>query len=241
MLVKYLGDSISINGITYTVGMWVKAVGSLYEGLEGYIKEIRAGEDAATASDVPDIHCFFEYPKSDLLRAKIEERFSTLYGTPKVLEELRLDEVVMAADMVYPVNAVNAYHITAVGNADPQVIQSILGRLGLSDIQVQQSMTLDAYLQTLTPNAVPGLADEVSNWIHYWGNGGGDYSTEEMIRSTCLQYGDSVSARELAQAVYDSIADYCKSPYEALTLLQEMFNEAIDDAQKKVCDARAVC
>lgn len=118
MLVNCLGDSVSINGITYTVGMWVKAVGSLYEGLEGYIKEIRTGKDVSTASKGPDIHCFFEYPTDPTIRADVENRFSTLYGTPKVLEELGLDEVIMSADMIFPAYLATVFNISGVGNID---------------------------------------------------------------------------------------------------------------------------
>lgn len=67
-------------------------------GLEGVIIEIRTGEDKETDNPTPDIHCSFEYPDSEEMVKKLEEHFSSLYGSPQKLDAIALDEVIMAPD-----------------------------------------------------------------------------------------------------------------------------------------------
>ncbi len=101
MIKNKKGESFKYKGRTFTVGDVVYANDqSDYEGLFGYIKEIRTGADKDTENDTPDIYCEFIAPIIPCYIAKIEERFSKLYATPKKLEELALDEVIMAPDML---------------------------------------------------------------------------------------------------------------------------------------------
>lgn len=49
-----------------------------------------------------DIYCSFEPPALPMRRSALEQVFSTLYNEPKQLDELGLDYVIMAPDMIMP-------------------------------------------------------------------------------------------------------------------------------------------
>lgn len=117
------------------------------------------------------------------------------------------------------------YAITALGTAKVEDINAALAALGLKDIIVKEHETLEDYLSTLSEKPVKGLADEVSNWFRSWGNGGGDYSTETCARNAC----NSDIPRELAESIYSEIADYSKTAFEALELIQDAISESLDE------------
>ena len=81
-------------------GMRVRAVDDDYEGLVGLVVDIRDGEDKETENETPDIYVDFDIPESAEEVAALERRFSALYGEPKKVEELPLDLVIMAPDML---------------------------------------------------------------------------------------------------------------------------------------------
>lgn len=96
------GETFEYEGKTFAIGDIVYANDrSAYEGLCGRIKEIRTDADKDTDNDTPDIYCAFFTPLIPFYAEKIEERFSKLYGEPKKLEDLALDEVIMAPDMLW--------------------------------------------------------------------------------------------------------------------------------------------
>lgn len=117
------------------------------------------------------------------------------------------------------------YAITALGTAKAEDINAALAALGLKDIIVKEHETLEDYLSALSEKPVKGLADEVSNWFRSWGNGGGDYSTETCARNAC----NSDIPRELAESIYGEIADYSKTAFEALELIQDAISESLDE------------
>lgn len=101
MIKDKTGETFEYEGRIFRVGDWVYAnEGSDYEGLFGHIKEIRTGEDKDTENETADIYCEFMPPIIPAFIEKIEERFSKLYGEPKKLEDLALDEVIMAPEML---------------------------------------------------------------------------------------------------------------------------------------------
>ena len=101
MIINQEGMRYTYNGTTYTIGAAVVATEeSEYQGLCGIITEIRDGVDRETENDTPDIYCCFETPLFPKEIHELEQRFSDLYQTPKKLDEITLDMVIMAPEMV---------------------------------------------------------------------------------------------------------------------------------------------
>ena len=104
MIISKNGEAFSYEGITYTIGQAVYANNqSDYEGLFGTILEIRDGEDKETENDKPEIVCRFDLPVLPYDINRIEERFTALYRQKKTVEEVPLDCVIMAPEMLTPV------------------------------------------------------------------------------------------------------------------------------------------
>ena len=101
MTINRNGAKFYYEGIAYTVGGKIVAnKESEYEGLYGTILEIRDGDDKETENDTPDIYCAFIPPViPDEIKA-LETRFSKLYCEEKHLDNLSLDMVIMAPDML---------------------------------------------------------------------------------------------------------------------------------------------
>lgn len=101
MLYSQEGEILWYDGLSYTVGAQVYAnESSEYSGLFGKIMEIRTGSDRETENDTPDIYCAFDPPVLSVARKELETVFSDLYRTPKHIEELGLDFVIMGPDML---------------------------------------------------------------------------------------------------------------------------------------------
>lgn len=106
MVLNKKGDVFEYEGVKYTVGEFIYANKySDYEGLFGIIKEIRNGEDKDTDNDTPDIYCAFEKPVIPYDIEKFEKHFSELYGEEKKLNDIALDEVIMAPEQILVVHA----------------------------------------------------------------------------------------------------------------------------------------
>lgn len=105
MIMSKYGESIEVNGVTYTVGMNILATNeSEYEGLYGQITEIRTDSDMDTENVGPDIYCAFDPPEAPEEKSRIEAVFSELYDEPKQIDDIIFDCVIMAPDMIAPVN-----------------------------------------------------------------------------------------------------------------------------------------
>ncbi len=101
MIFKNAGDVFEYEGVKYTVGEFIYAnKNSDYEGLFGVIREIRDGNDKDTENETPDIYCAFENPVMSHDVKAIEKRFSELYGEEKKIEDIALDEVIMAPEHI---------------------------------------------------------------------------------------------------------------------------------------------
>lgn len=77
---------------------------SEYEGLYGTITEIRDGEDKETENETPDLYCSFGVPALPCEVKKLERVFSGLYQQPKTIDDIALDFVIMAPEMVEPLD-----------------------------------------------------------------------------------------------------------------------------------------
>ena len=101
MIYNVVGQEFIYEGVTYRVGAEVVGTAeSDYRGLNGFILEIRTGDDRETENETPDIHCYFDPPclPSDI--EELEKRFTALYGTEKKLEDITLDYVIMAHEEI---------------------------------------------------------------------------------------------------------------------------------------------
>ena len=145
MIINRAGAQFVYEGITYTIGDKIFSNDtSDFRGLFGYIKEIRTGDDRETDNDTPDIHCYFYPPFEPEAIAELESRFSTLYRSPKRLEDIALDEVIMAPDMIQVVTSANSTHmITAFRVEESWVIKGEPGMEvtpALDEMQAKQRM-----------------------------------------------------------------------------------------------------
>lgn len=101
MIINRPGAEFVYDGASYKIGdRIIGTPESEYEGLYGSIFEIRDGEDKETENETPDIYCSFEEPVLPHQIRKLEEIFSDLYGEPKTLEDIILDDVIMSPEMV---------------------------------------------------------------------------------------------------------------------------------------------
>ena len=113
MIFNQNGATFTYDGSTYTIGDRVVATSeSAYEGLFGTILEIRTGNDKSTDNDTPDFHCEFIPPALPAEVVALETRFSALYQQKKVLDEIALDEVIMAPEMIRVINPNGVHSIT---------------------------------------------------------------------------------------------------------------------------------
>ncbi len=106
MVIRKTGDTYKYEGMTYTIGERIYANGqSDWEGLFGVVTEIRTGSDKETENETPDICCSFDIPVLPSDVKELEERFSNLYREPKKMEDISLDEVIMAPEMIEPLQS----------------------------------------------------------------------------------------------------------------------------------------
>ena len=145
MIINRAGAQFTHEGVTYTIGDKIFSNDtSDFRGLFGYIKEIRTGDDRETDNDTPDIHCYFYPPFEPEAIAELESRFSALYRSPKKLEDIALDEVIMAPDMIQVVTSANSTHmITAFRVEESWVIKGEPGMEvtpALDEMQAKQRM-----------------------------------------------------------------------------------------------------
>ena len=100
MVINKKGEEFNYESNKFYIGQIVYANNeSAYEGLIGTIKEIRDGKDKNTDNETPDIYVRFEEPCGHFVK-KYEDRFSELYGEKKTIDEICLDEVIMAPSML---------------------------------------------------------------------------------------------------------------------------------------------
>lgn len=83
------------------VGTKVKANdSSMYEGLEGVVTEIREGENKDTDNIGRDIYVCFNEPETADIMCKVEDNYSELLGEVVDFNEIAIDEVIMADEML---------------------------------------------------------------------------------------------------------------------------------------------
>lgn len=101
MIFKNVNDTVEYRGKSYYVGADIVGTSeSVYDGLFGNIVEIRTDADKETDNQAPDIYCEFVAPIFPEDIKRFENKVSLLYGKEKTLEDIALDRVVMAPEMI---------------------------------------------------------------------------------------------------------------------------------------------
>ena len=118
--------------------------------------------------------------------------------------------------------------ITCVTDDDVGIgtIQYLLETAGVSDIKIRTQPHYGDWLERLPKGSIPGLSDACRGWIHHWGSGGGDQSSETCITSA-IDETDSDIPAELAEAICGSVSEYSKSAFEAENLTMTMVDDCI--------------
>lgn len=99
MILNKIGDTLTVDGKTFAIGGRVYSHwDSDFGGLFGTVTEIRTGTDKDTDNEGEDIYVCFDVPENKAVIEKLEERFTSLYGEPKTIDEIGLDMVIMAPE-----------------------------------------------------------------------------------------------------------------------------------------------
>lgn len=106
-------------------------------------------------------------------------------------------------------------------------IVAILKSAGMVDVEAQTCPSFDEWLAGLPSEPIEGLADKCRGWVRQWGSGGGDFSTECCLMDAISEAGTD-SPKELADALYDSIAGYSKTSFEARVLVMDIINGCME-------------
>lgn len=117
MIINRTGAEFLYKGVIYRIGDTVIGnAESEYARLNGTIFEIRDGADKETENETPDIYCSFNAPVLPADIAKLEETFSDLYDERKTLDDITLDMVIMAPEMLtvpgQPPKTIKVYTVT---------------------------------------------------------------------------------------------------------------------------------
>ena len=110
-------------------------------------------------------------------------------------------------------------------------IKMLLEAAGISENKVRTIPQYDDWLVNLPKKSIKGLKDACLDWIRYWGSGGGDQSSEDCITDAIEQLESDVPAK-LATAIYNSVVDYNKTPFEAAQLTIELIDGCIEDIEQ---------
>ena len=102
MVLENYGQCVNTEFGIFMVGQKIigNTVADEYEGLTGRITEIRTGDDRDTDNETEDIYVCFEIPDDPELVKRVEADFSASYQEPKTIDEIPLDLVTMAPEML---------------------------------------------------------------------------------------------------------------------------------------------
>lgn len=126
-------------------------------------------------------------------------------------------------------NSFYDYSITAIGEElDDNKIKSALEALGLSEVLIEKLLNFDAYVESLPNGPIENFALRCDDWIRCWGNGGGDLSTEAVLREAC-KADKSNNPRVLARTLYESIVNYTKTSLDASSMVATIINECLNE------------
>ena len=104
MILKNKGETYMQKNVTYKIGQEILDVeDGPYCGLIGTITEIRTGKDKETNNVSTDVYCTFDLPAFPHEVDILIEKFSKLHGSPISVDEINLEQVIMAPRMIIPI------------------------------------------------------------------------------------------------------------------------------------------
>ena len=115
---------------------------------------------------------------------------------------------------------------------DIEKIKMLMEAAGIAEINVRTIPQYDDWLSNLPIKTIPGLSGACLEWIRHWGNGGGDLSSETCITDAIKTLESDIPA-ELADAIYNRVAGYSKSDFDAAGLTIEMIDGCIKELEIK--------
>ncbi len=107
-------------------------------------------------------------------------------------------------------------------------ITYLLDTAGIASVRIKSQTQFDDWRESLPKEPITDLATACLDWIHSWGNGGGDYSSENLIGEAIREL-KSDAAAKLADAAFCSVCDYSKSRFDAASLVMTMVQECIEE------------
>lgn len=232
MIFKNAGDVFEYEGVKYTVGEFIYAnKNSDYEGLFGVIREIRDGNDKDTENETPDIYCAFENPVMSHDVKAIEKRFSELYGEEKKIEDIALDEVIMAPEHISVVHERKT-------QTDGQTVYILLEDWATDDdngISIEVYSTVEEALLNLRLKVreeyESGL---IAIWLNYEGNLDKILDNEETRLNICMAEEQRSAVKT---ALTKGITVITGGPGTGKTLIQHAILDIYmqQNPDKKVC------
>lgn len=115
MLLNKPGERFEHNSQSFVVGESVYALSSHYKGLYGTITAIRDGMYKDTGNPDVNILCCFFSPINKEVKRQIAKRMSAYYGDPVRFEDIAIDLVIMAPEMLRPAKKCRVYQLNEHG------------------------------------------------------------------------------------------------------------------------------
>lgn len=102
-------QTLSYEGKTYNIGDEIVAneYGDLWAGLTGIITDVLDGDEKETENETPDIYCDFYLPDDPAQIQELVDSFSDSYCEPKTVDDICLDGIIMAPDMIELISTSN--------------------------------------------------------------------------------------------------------------------------------------
>jgi len=111
-------------------------------------------------------------------------------------------------------------------------LTSLLADTNIEEILIKTCPDFNEWMESLPVEQIPGLGDACHEQIRHWGIGGGDSSTESQIKDSIENLGSDVP-KELANAMYNSVVDYSKTPFEASVLIMDIIKDSLAECEAK--------
>lgn len=96
MILNKIGQQIQSDAGMFAIGDRVVAIDCIYVGLTGTIVDITTDPDKTTDNDGIDIGVRFDIPENEMEIKIVEDRFSIVGGTPRTINDIAFDYVIMA-------------------------------------------------------------------------------------------------------------------------------------------------
>lgn len=217
------------NGVkkTFFIGEKISSYDLDFTGLklDGNIIEIITGEDKETDNIGDDIAVCFDLPEDDESIKKIEKHFSKLYQEPKSIDDIALDYVLESGDDI--VSKQPREYIHKILYKSPNTTLNV-SQIKKENINIVES--IESFMERYKGICVKGIITECKDWIHAWGNGGGDTSTEECIKNELDELDENCNIDLITDKCYDVIVNYTHDEFESADIVKSMLKDSLENA-----------